>query len=291
MNIERKKKNIFDQWNQKYKISRYISLFVGIFLFALAFNLFLLPNNLVFGGVSGISIIMKEIFGFDPTTFIFVTSVLLLLVSFIFLSKEETARSIFGTLLLPVFIKLTSNLSIYVDLDSSELFLAALFGGVLAGVGIGLVFKAGFTTGGTDILAQILNQYFHISMGRSLMLMYTIIAICGSMCFGLHILMYSILVIFLISFFTDKVLLGISDCKAFYIITEEDEKVRNFILKDLKHGVTVMDAKGGFTREKQRVLFCVVPTNEYFKLKEGINSIDSNAFFVATDAYEVFGGE
>lgn len=288
---EAKPKNKIEKIYFKYNIGRYISFFVGLVLFAISFNLFLLPNNLVLGGVTGISVITKYLFGIDPTLFIFISSVILLIFSFFLLSKEETLKSVLGSLLLPVFIELTTDLSIYMDISSSELLLASLFGGIIAGVGIGLVFKAGFTTGGTDILSQILYKYFHISIGKSMLVICSIIAIGGGLCFGINNLMYSLIVIYLMSFFTDKVLLGISDCKAFYIITVHDDKIRNFILKELKHGVTVIDAKGGFTKEKEKMLFCVIPTNEYFKLKEGIHSIDPKAFFVATDAYEVFGGE
>ena len=90
---------------------------------------------------------------------------------------------------------------------------------------------------------------------------------------------------------TDKVLLGISDSKAFYIIAEEEEKIREYVLKELGHGVTIFDTKGGFMKEKQKLLFCVIPTKEYYRLKMGIHEIDPKAFFVATDAYEVSGGE
>ena len=103
--------------------------------------------------------------------------------------------------------------------------------------------------------------------------------------------MYAVVVLYIISILTDKVLLGISSSKAFYIVTNRVSEVRNFVLVKLGHGITIFDAVGGFSKEDQKVLFCVVPTREYFKLKEGIHAIDKEAFFVVTDAYEVFGGE
>jgi len=118
-----------------------------------------------------------------------------------------------------------------------------------------------------------------------------LIVLSGVFVFGVNKLMYALIVVYIIGLLTDKVLLGISDSKAFYIITEEDDSVRDYILNYLNHGVTIFDARGGFTKEKQKVLFCVVPTKEYFKLKEGIHEIDKSAFFVVTDAYEVVGGE
>jgi len=103
--------------------------------------------------------------------------------------------------------------------------------------------------------------------------------------------MYALIVLYLISIITDKVLLGISDSKAFYIITEKEEEVKQFVLSNLSHGVTIFKAKGAYDNKDRRVLFCVIPTREYFKLKEGISMIDAQAFFVVTDAYEVYGGE
>ena len=166
-----------------------------------------------------------------------------------------------------------------------------MFGAVLYGVGAGLVFKAGFTTGGTDIINQIISKYVKISIGNSIILSDGLIVLFGAVVFGFTKLLYSLITLYIISVLTDKVMLGISDSKAFYIIAEEDKEIKKYILEELGHGVTVFDAKGGYTKEKQKVLFCVIPTKDYFKLKEAIHLIDREAFFVATDSYEVLGGE
>lgn len=287
VDIEAINKSIY----RKTRIKRYLYLVFGLVLISVAFNAFLLPKDIVFGGVSGLSIIFKKLLGWDPSIFIFISSILLLIISFFALGLEKTKGSILGTLLFPIFVKLTSNIPMYLNLTESEMFLSALFGGVLYGVGAGFVFKAGFTTGGTDILNQIISKYFKVSMGNALMLSDGLIVIAGVFVFGITKLMYALVVLYIISILTDRVLLGISDSKAFYIIAEEEEKIREYILKELNHGVTTFDAKGGFTKAKQKVLFCVIPTKEYFKLKEGIHNIDPTAFFVATDAYEVYGGE
>lgn len=283
--------NIVKEIYKKFRIRRYLQLILGLFIISIAFNLFLLPNNIVFGGVSGISIIIKQIFGINPSIFIFISSSLLLIVSYIFLGKEKTAASVVGSLLFPVFTELTSGINTVISLGETELLLSAIFGGVLYGLGAGLVFKAGFTTGGTDIINQIISKYFHTSMGNAMLMSDGLIVLSGVFVFGVNKLMYALITIYIIGLLTDKVLLGISDSKAFYIITEHDGEVRDYILNYLNHGVTIFDARGGFTRERQKVLLCVVPTKEYFKLKEGIHTIDKDAFFVVTDAYEVFGGE
>ena len=287
INAKEISKNIY----ARDKLKRYTSLIFGLFLIAIAFNLFLLPNNIVFGGVSGLSIITKKFFGINPSSFIFITSLLLLVLSYVVLGVEKTKGSVLGSLLFPVFTKLTENIYLYLNVESVDFLLSALFGGVLYGIGAGLVFKAGFTTGGTDIVNQIVSKYCKVSMGTAMLMSDGLIVLLGGFVFGLIKLMYALIVLYVISVFTDKVMLGISDSKAFYIIAENYEDIKLYILKELGHGVTVLDGKGGFTKEKQRILFCVIPTKDYFKLKEGIHEIDKSAFFVAMDAYEVLGGE
>jgi len=107
---------------------------------------------------------------------------------------------------------------------------------------------------------------------------------------GFDKFIYSIISLYIVSIMTDKVVLGISQSKSFYIITEQEDLVKEFLVSQLKHGVTVLDGKGGYTGNKQRVIMCIVPTKEYFLVKEAIREIDKNAFFLVTDAYEVFGG-
>lgn len=286
-----KKDYILNKVETKYRVRRYIELVIGVTLIALAFNIFLLPNNIVFGGVSGLSIIVKEFAPIDPSHFIMIASLILLVVSYFVLGKEKTKGSIIGSLLFPILVDLTANINTYINIDTSSLLLSVIFGGIIYGFGAGLVFKAGFTTGGTDIVNQIISKYCHVSMGNAMLMSDGLIVLGGTFFFGLTKLMYAIIVVYIIGLMTDKVLLGISDSKAFYIITNEDEKVRNYLMNELHHGVTIFNVKGGYTNKKDEVILCVVPTGEYYKVKEGIHEIDKEAFFVVCDAYEVFGGE
>jgi len=286
-----KNNHILNKVEAKYKVRRYIELVIGVLLIALAFNVFLLPNNIVFGGVSGLSIIVKEFAPIDPSHFIMISSLILLIVSYIVLGKEKTKGSIVGSLIFPVFVDLTANVNEYLQLDTSNLLLAVIFGGIIYGFGAGLVFKAGFTTGGTDIINQIISKYCHVSMGNAMLMSDGLIVLGGAFFFGATKLMYAIIVVYIIGLMTDKVLLGISNSKAFYIITNEDERVRDYLMNELHHGVTIFNVKGGYTNKKDEVILCVVPTGEYYKVKEGIHEIDKDAFFVVCDAYEVFGGE
>ena len=272
---------------QKIRVKELIEFIIGCFLVALAFNLFMSPNNLVAGGVSGFSLILKHFFGLNPSTIISVANVFLIILSFLVLGKEKTKATILGSILFPIFVSLTEHLSTYISFKESEMILIAVFGGVLQGLGAGLIFRAGYSTGGTDILNMIVSKIFKISLGNSMFFTDGTIIVIGAFVFGFNHLMYSLIILYLISTLTDKVVLGISDSKAFYIITSKEKEVKDFVINELKHGVTEFNAKGGYNSENQTVLMSVVPTREYYKLKELIHNIDKNAFFVAMDYYEV----
>jgi len=284
------KENIIEQVYSKHKLKRLIQMVLGVLLVAVSFNVFILPNNIVFGGVSGLSIIVTRFINISPSLFVLFSSIVCLLFSFLLLPFEKTVKSILGTFLLPLFIQLTASVPNMLSLDTSDQLLLAIFGGVLYGLGAGLVFKAGYTTGGTDILNQIVSKYAKMSMGNAMLVVDGLIVLFGAFIFGWTKFMYAILILYIISFLTDKVLLGISDSKAFYIITTKQKEISKFVIQEMGHSVTVFDAKGGFSKEKNPVLFTVIPTKEYYKFKEGIHLIDPNAFFTVIDAYEVRGG-
>lgn len=280
-----------DKIDNKSKFKRYAQFCLGCLLVAISFNLFLAPNDLVPGGVSGFSVIINHLLGINKSIIILGLSLFLLILSYIFLGKNKTRGSILGSLLFPLFVEITSNISGIIQIDTSQLLLSAIFGGILYGFGAGIIFKAGFTTGGTDILNQIISKYAKVSMGKSMLICDGTIVLLSGIVFGPTKLMYSVIILYLISYMSDRVILGISDSKAFYIVTDEEKKIKEYVIKYLNHGVTVFNAKGGYKKEKQTVLLCVLPTKDYYKLKEGIHEIDPDAFFVVTDAYEVFGGE
>ena len=282
---------ILERINEKARTKRLISFILGSLILAISYNLFLAPNKLVAGGVSGIAIILNSLFKVEHFIVILALNISLLILSYFLLGKEKTRASILGSLVFPFFVKLTSDIGQIIDIDTSQLLISAVFGGVLYGLGIGMIFKAGYTSGGTDILNQILNKYFKLSIGKSMLYTDGTITLSSSLVFGTNKMMYAIIVLYIVSIMSDRVILGISDSKAFYIVTDEEKAIKDYILKYLNHGVTVFNAKGGYAKEKQNVLMCVLPTKDYYRLKTGILEIDPEAFFVVTDAYEVFGGE
>ena len=269
-------------------IKRYLTLSFGLFLYAFAYNLFLKPNNIVAGDVDGIANIFKG--AINPNILITILCVSLLIISFPLLGVKTSMGSLIGTILFPLFVTLSSNVAEYIIIDSSDLLLIAIVAGVIRGIGYGLTFKMGFTTGGTDILNQIVAKYFKMSVGNAMIIVDGSIVVIGGFVYGWTNMLYALIVLYILSLITDKIMLGISKSKAFYIITSEEDKVKDYIMNTLNHGVTIFPVKGGYTKEREKMLMCVIPTREYYKLKEGISKIDGEAFFVITDAYEVRGG-
>lgn len=281
--------------DSKNLIKRYFSLIIGCALLAFSFDLFFEPRNIVYGGVSGVAIVVRKLFGIDTSLFVLISSLILLVVSYFTLGFEKTKGSIAGSIIFPFFIKLFSPLVSMIDLEIDNMLLIVIFGSIIAGIGSGINFKSGFSTGGTDIINQIIAKYARVSIGKA-MLMSDGLIVLGSgfflknQIYAFENVMYAIIVLYIISIMADKVILGISQCKAFYIVTDHEISVKKFIMEYLSSGVTVLDGRGGYTGDHQKVIMCIIPTKDYFLAKEGILSIDPNAFFLVTDAYEVSGG-
>lgn len=285
-----KNEDIVENIYSKDKILRGFTFLIGLIIVALAFNIFMLPNEIVYG-VSGLGVIFKKTLNIDPSLVILIGSLILLVLSYFTLGFDKTKNSIIGSLMFPLLVKLTENVIPYVNLGDTEPLLLAIFGAAISGFGYGLIFKSGYTTGGTDILNQIVAKYFKKSIGNAMFFTDGLIIGISLFFFGWQKFMYSVVSIVIISIMTDKVILGISQSKTFYIITDNETAVKKFIMTYLSHGVTVIEARGGFTGNMQKMIMCTIPTKEYFILKEGIDSIDPEAFFMVTDAYEVSGGQ
>lgn len=268
---------------------RYCLFIFGVFLSALSFNLFYSSNDIVTGGSAGLSIIFNHLYGIDESKFVLIVSLALLVLSFFLLGFKKTLKTAIGTLLYPAFMKITSYLLVYINIESSSFLLLVVYGGILSGFSTGIIMKTGFTTGGFNILYQIVHKYLKISIGNSSLIINSFVLILSSLVFGIPKAIYAVIALIISTFITDRVLLGISKSKTFYIVTDKEKEIKEYILKKLNHGVTIINAKGGYTNEKKKMLMCVVPTKEYFNLKQIVLTIDKDAFFLITDSYETSG--
>ena len=285
---EQRINDIIERVNKKNLVSRYAMLLSGCLIVAFAFNLFFLRYNIVCFGVSGISIVFAK-FGVPPSTFIMLANIFLLIISYFFLGINDTKGQIVGSLIYPVFVSLTEYITDMIDLGNLEMIVIAVMGGVLAGVGYGLIYKSGYGTGGTDIMGNLVVKFSKISMGHAMMFINISIIALGKVVFNWKTVMYAIVVAYLISIFTDKILLGISNSKAFYIVVDKDKDdiVRDFLTSLKGVGSTIIEAHGGYSNDKQTLILAVAPTKMYFLIKEGLKEIDKNIFYLVCDSYEV----
>lgn len=277
---------VLDNIDKKDLIKRYFFLAMGCLIVAFSFNVFFNQYGIVCFGVSGLSIVLSK-FGIPNSLFILIANIILLILSYFLLGAKKTKNAIVGSLLFPFFVWLTEFLVPYLKFDDVELLVIAIIGGVLSGLGSGLIYKTNFNTGGTDILCEIFSKYTKISLGRAIWISDGLVVLSGLFVFSWEIVLYGFLVLYLISFMIDRVVLGISQSKAFYIVTDKQEEVREFLLSITDGGVTLINAKGGYSNHKETLLLGVVPTRQYFIVKEGLKVIDENIFFLACDAYEV----
>ncbi len=273
------------------KLKSLLMLILGCLICALSFNIFLSPYYIVSGGVSGIAVILKKIFDYEEAISVLILSIILLGVSFVFLGKKATINSVIGSILYPIFIYLTKMFLQYFDLSIYNRLLASLIGGVTMGIGIGIVYKQGYTTGGTEIIAKIINKYFHVSLGASTFIIDGIVTFMGLMVFDFETVVYSLITIYLMSIMIDKVMLGLFGNKSFYIITTHAKEIKKYVTDELGHGATIIKGTGAYTNEERYIILVVIPTNDYYKLKDGLKRIDENAFFVVSNSYEVGGGK
>ena len=286
----RKKKidNIVNAVKKKNIKKRYAMLILGCLIVAFSFNLFFLRYNIVCFGVSGISIVFSK-FGVNPSIFILASNVILMIIAYFVLGLENMKNQLVGAISYPIFVELTSLITDHIEFGNVEMVVIIVLGGVLAGIGYGLIYKSNFSTGGTDVIIEIICKFCKITMGNAGLIVNATIVAIGKIVFPWSTVLYGIIVSYLISIFTDKVLLGISKSKAFYIVTnkEKDDLVRNFLISLPDVGVTVIDAEGGYSNTNQTLLLAVVPTRDYFIVKEGLREVDKNIFFLVCDSYEV----
>ncbi len=263
----------------------------GVFLVAMCYNLFLLPNDFVVGGLTGVSVIVKEVFNYDPATFIFIFSMLLLVVSYFALGKEITRNNTIGSFLYPLMIYVTAPLcsSILAKVTISEFLVKVILAGLLFGLGNGLIYKHNYSTGGGDIIMQLISKYFKISTSKAYLPGRLIVIILSGFVFGFEVFLYSIIVVLISDFIVERVVVGVSHSKVFYIYATKLDEVKSIITDEIKSGYTVLDSREPKKANKE-ILMVVVMNRESHRLKTRIKMVDPKAFFIITDCYEVSGG-
>ena len=279
-----KKKTSYKEIVQKYLI-----LTIALLISATAYNVLISPINLVAGGNNGVAVIVQEIFHIDPSITLFVLCFVLMIISFIFLGLEDTMAALYITLVYPFFIKITSGLASFLPIDTDNVLLITLFAGFVGGITSGIVYKTGLNTGGLGIVSKIFYRKKRISISKVNFIINLIIVIVGGYIFGFNMILYAAFYLYLSRIVSDKLLLGISKNKVFYIISDDYVNITNFLRDKLHHDVTEYDIIGKYSGKKMKMLMTVVPTSEYFVVKEAIASFKSKPFVFVSDSYETKG--
>lgn len=269
-----------------------LSFVVGTFCLALCYNLFFVPNNIVVGGTSGLAIVLEELFSINAQMFIYIMAIILLIVSYLFLGKEETKRTLIGSLLYPLFVTFTAPIAqvLLTYLNFQEILVTVVLAGLLHGFSNGIIYKLGYTTGGSDVIMKLLCKYFHLNEGISSLILNTSIILVGAFTFGFDMGVYAIIILVISSTIVDKIIIGISDSKKFMIYTRESRKVKSLIDMEFQTGYTIFPTVGGYSHIRGAMIMCVIRNRDVNLFKMKILEIDPTAFFVISDCYEVQGG-
>ncbi|MDF2608322.1 MAG: hypothetical protein K0S34_2522 [Bacillales bacterium] len=266
-------------------IMEYLYVLIGSTIIAVSFNVFLRPNEIASGGISGLSIITEAVFNWDPAFVQWSINIPLFFVGTLLLGKQFGVKTFIGTIFLPLVIFLTKDL----DAATNEPLLGALFGGIGVGLGLGVVFRGRASTGGTDLIAQILHKYTPISLGVCVALIDGLIVISAATVFTIEQGLYALIGLFVTSKTIDLVQVGVPHSKMALIITTKEKEVSDGILQEIDRGLTKLSGFGGYTSEKKLILMTVVETSELVQLKQLVKEHDPNAFIILMDATEVVG--
>ena len=265
-----------------------IFIFLGCLIASLGVNLFLTHAKLLSGGATGIALIIQYLSNVPAGIVVFLLNVPLFIVSFKKLSPSFTLYSGLGMLSLSAALIITKPLSNVIRVN--DVLLYCLYGGALCGAGYGIVFLRNGSTGGTDIITMLIRKkYSNFEIGKLGFILNCIIVIIGAVIFGLPKALYTLLSIFVQGLVLDKVLKGLNSKKLLLILTDKDDEIIDYVLKDLNRGVTSLPAEGEYTHKKKKMLYCIVTTREMLNLKNKIYAVDERAFITIMDISEVKG--
>jgi uncharacterized membrane-anchored protein YitT (DUF2179 family) len=276
-------------FTRKWFIS-YSLIFIGAFILAASFVLFITPYKIVPGGVYGISIVLHYLFNTPVGLVALCFDIPLTIIGIRFLGPRFGIKTVVGFSLTALFTDTLTFFWGFEPLVKGDALLSSIFGGVLAGLGLGLIFKSKATSGGSDIVAMIIAKYTRLPLGILMIYVDSVIVLVGLLVFqDWKIPLYSWIVIFITGKVIDVVLEGVSYDKSLFIISDKHEEIRDKIINNLDRGGTFINGQGMFNHAEKRIIFTVVSRRELALLEEYIHEIDPKAFLTVTDATEILG--
>jgi len=281
---EREKKMAIQKF-RKTVLFEYIQIIFGAALVGLAFNIFLLPSRLAAGGVSGISTILYELFQFNPAYVQWLINIPLLILGVLLVGKEFSMKTLVGTFFVPFVIWLTTDIKLAVE----NPLLSAIYGGIMLGVGLGIVYRANGSTGGTALIAQLVKKYTGLSSGFSQLLVDGLVVVTSAFVFNFELALYAMIAIYVTSKVIDFVQLQTSPTKLVLIITDKEEKVQAIIKNDINRGLTKIKTIGGYSNQEKTMILCVVEQSEAVYFKKLLQTQEPTSFVIFLNASEILG--
>ena len=273
---------------KRESIKEFALITIGIFLVAISVVYFFEPNNIAAGGITGLAIVINHYIPFISIgPLVLMMDAILFIVALIVLGAKFGAKTIYSSFLLSTSMWIMQT---FIPINiTNDLILATIFGTLISAVGMAIVFNANASTGGTDIIAKILNKFFHIEIGKSLLIVDFLVTLLGAVTFGINIGLYGLLAVIINGVVIDNIIAGFKTKSEITIISEKNKEISKFILDDLERGCTFIKGIGGFTGKDTSILYTVLDRNEFIKLKNKIKEIDKNACITVGEVHEVMG--
>ena len=273
---------------RKDNLKEFLLITVGILLVAISVVYFFEPNNIAAGGITGLAIVINHYIPFISIgPLVLIMDATLFVIALIVIGPKFGAKSIYCSLLLSTSMWIMQKFFPFVI--TNDLMLATIFGTLISAAGMAIVFNANASTGGTDIIAKILNKFFHFNIGKSLLMVDFLVTLLGAITFGINIGLYGLLSVIVNGVVIDKIIAGFKVKSEITIISNRNKEISQYILNDLERGCTFIKGVGGFTGKDTSLLYTVLDRSEFIKLKNHISSIDENAFITVGEVHEVMG--
>ena len=273
---------------KKKNIKEFALITIGILLVAISVVYFFEPNNIAAGGITGLAIVINHYIPFISIgPLVLMMDAVLFVIALIVLGAKFGAKTIYSSVLLSVSMWLMQT---FIPINiTNDLMLATIFGTLISAGGMAIVFNANASTGGTDIIAKILNKFFHIEIGKSLLMVDFLVTLLGAITFGINMGLYGLLSVIINGVVIDNIIAGFKTKSEITIIGDKNKDISKFILNDLERGCTFIKGVGGFTGKDTALLYTVLDRSEFIKLKNKIREIDKNAFITVGEVHEVMG--
>lgn len=274
--------------NNRSKITKKILFIIlGNLLCSLAFNAFFIPSKLLSGGVGGLGIMTQYLTGIPSGIAVFIINLPIFIIGAKMVDKEFAIYGFISMFILSFMLTITNGIDKYFLLD--DILLGSIFGGVLNGIGMGLMFRQRTCQGGFDVIAAILKKKYNLNIGTGLMMVNTVIISFSSLLFGYKSAMYTLISMYIGYQVLDKVQTGFNVKKNIVIVSNKSEEIGNEIIDKLQRGITFLEGMGGYKKENTKVIYCIITSNEVVRLKNIVDRIDSAAFIIINDVVEVKG--